>query len=399
MDSEGFRSMRAMNLANALASRGHNTLIWSTDFNHLTKKHRFHQFNSIKISTHIRVNLVPSIGYKKNISLRRLFDHLQLAINLRRKLEREALPDFAIIGYPPIETAWVLAKFLNKRGIPTMLDVKDAWPEILLRKFPKKLMLFGRLVLRPYFVMMKQTFNSIKFFSAPSSEFLQWCIGHTNRMQNSFDCILPLTTSDVEFSNFDLENAQLDLNLKGIQDDSNFRVSFIGTLSESFNFEPIFEASKSLPFDFVIAGDGPKFESLKKQFKNSKNVIFTGRLSAAQSYVLVQRSSVMVAPYINSPDFEISVPNKIYDYMRNGKPILTSLRGPTLNLILDNNLGFYYDNSELGSLGKKLIYLFENSQLALEISNNARQLYKQKYSYKIVYESFVKHLESIVNEK
>jgi glycosyltransferase involved in cell wall biosynthesis len=391
--------MRAMNLSNALSSRGHNTLIWSTDFNHLTKKHRFNKFSSIKISNYIRVNLVPSIGYKKNVSLRRLVDHLQLAINLRRRLKSEALPDFAIIGYPPIETAWVLVKFLNKRGIPTMLDVKDAWPEILLRKCPKQVIQFGRLILSPYFAMMKQTFNSVKFFSAPSSEFLQWCIGRTNRKQNSLDCVLPLTTPDVEFSNFELENAKLYLNSKGIRDSSDFRVSFIGTLSESFNFKPIFAASKSLPFDFVIAGDGPKSESLKEQFKNSKNVIFTGRLSAVQSYALMQRSSVMLAPYNNSPDFEISVPNKIYDYMRNGKPILTSLRGPTLNLILDNNLGFYYDNSDLGSLGEKLSYLSKDTALVLEISNNASRLYKEKYSYKLVYESFVAHLESVVNEK
>jgi glycosyltransferase involved in cell wall biosynthesis len=72
---------------------------------------------------------------------------------------------------------------------------------------------------------------------------------------------------------------------------------------------------------------------------------------------------------------------------------------PTLNLILDNNLGFYYDNSDLGSLGEKLSYLSKDTALVLEISNNASRLYKEKYSYKLVYESFVAHLESVVNEK
>ena len=35
----------------------------------------------------------------------------------------------------------------------------------------------------------------------------------------------------------------------------------------------------------------------------------------------------MLAPYKNYKDFELSIPNKIYDALSNGLPILTPLHG------------------------------------------------------------------------
>jgi hypothetical protein len=40
IDKDGFRQMRAANLAEALIRAGHTVEIWSADFNHFTKTHR-----------------------------------------------------------------------------------------------------------------------------------------------------------------------------------------------------------------------------------------------------------------------------------------------------------------------------------------------------------------------
>ncbi len=399
IDLDMQRPMRAINLANALTKEGHEVVIWSSDFNHFTKKHRCNKFNSIKVDNDLTINLLPSLGYKHNVSIRRLLDHGQLALNLRKHLKGSELPDIAVIGYPPIETSWTLTSFLNHRKIPVILDVKDAWPDILVRGLPSKFRFLGKVLLFPYFKMMKQAFKKASGFTAPSNEFLKWCLKKAGRPQNSIDSILPLTAPIESFSLKEKESAEKYLVSVNVLEEVPFRISFIGSLSDSFDFNPILVASEVLPIQFVIAGDGPNSNSLKQLFINSKNVVFTGRLNSIQSLVLQERSNLMIAPYMDLPDFEMSVPNKLYDYMRNGKPILTSLGGSVENLVLSKKIGLRYFNSSPETLVDAIKVLLKNPEMLHEMKGRSANLYRQRYSYDIVYTTFVSNLEKIVNEK
>jgi hypothetical protein len=130
------RPMRAINLANALVEKGHSVIIWSSSFYHQRKIHRTKLFKKIIINKKLEIRLIPSPGYKKNISIKRLLDHFMLAYNLRKKLDIEkTLPDVAFVGYPPIETAFVMTSWLKKKKIAYLLDIKDQWPIIFIESF------------------------------------------------------------------------------------------------------------------------------------------------------------------------------------------------------------------------------------------------------------------------
>ena len=115
-DNGNPRPMRAMNLANTLVTKGHNVVIWSSGFYHQKKIQRAKLYKKIFISKKLEIRLIPSPGYKKNISIQRLFDHFKLAYNLKKKLDVEKnLPDVAFVGYPPIETAFIMTNWLKKK--------------------------------------------------------------------------------------------------------------------------------------------------------------------------------------------------------------------------------------------------------------------------------------------
>ena len=141
IDSAGLRPMRAMNLSNALIAKGHQVVLWSSDFDHFSKKHRTGKTSTIQVSENLELRLISSRGYKSHVGLSRLFDHAQLEFNLRKELKNQTPPDVAFIGYPPIETAWVMTNWLARKSVPSLLDVKDAWPDVLLRAFPEKILL------------------------------------------------------------------------------------------------------------------------------------------------------------------------------------------------------------------------------------------------------------------
>ena len=152
IDGENARPMRAMNLSNALVQAGHGVVLWSAAFYHQEKRHRSATAQTIKVSDNLEIRLIPSRGYKRHIGLGRLINHGQLAFNLKKMLNHEeSLPDAAFIGFPPIENAAVMARWLLRQGVPSLLDVKDQWPSLFMEAVPAPLQFLGRMVLWPYF--------------------------------------------------------------------------------------------------------------------------------------------------------------------------------------------------------------------------------------------------------
>ena len=94
------RLLRSGKLAYAL--KDDNEVIWfCSKFDHFTKK--FRQSNEKEFDG-IKYYFINSIGYKNNLSLRRLLDHVILGLNLLIKiLKLKEKPDIIITSYPPIE--------------------------------------------------------------------------------------------------------------------------------------------------------------------------------------------------------------------------------------------------------------------------------------------------------
>jgi len=395
IDSGGLRPMRAINLSNALVEHGHQVVLWSSDFDHFSKKHRTGKNSVIQYSPNLEIRLVMSRGYKSHVGLSRLFDHAQLAFNLRREIKKQPLPDVAFIGYPPIETAWVMTNWLSKHKIPTLLDVKDAWPDVLLRAFPNKLQVLAKIALSPYFLIAGKTFKKSTGLCSVTQPFLDWSLNKAHRNQNKSDYIAPLTTPIANFNEKEIADAAMWLDIKGIKDDGQLRGSFVGTLNSAFDFNPIIEAAESTSAKFVIAGDGPAADDLKKRISHLQNVTMPGWISAAQSHVLATRSAFMLAPVKDLEDFKMSVPNKFYDAMAHGLPIVTSISGEAKYLIEQNQIGICYDIHGAKSLTSAILQIEDGTKELKVMSRNSLNLYRAKFEFKESYSDLVKHLEQI----
>lgn len=403
-DNDNARPMRAMNLANALVNAGHHVTLWSSAFYHQKKQHRTKEFKKIIINEQLEILLLPSPGYEKNIGLARLWDHLILAINLKKQLKDQTLlPDVAFIGYPPIETAFVLSNYLAKKKIPTILDIKDQWPTIFVDALPKKARFIGSILFYPYFFMAKKTMKESSGISTMAQGFLEWATEFSKRKMNPFDIISPLTAASDGYSHEQLQQAHQWWHEKkslNISDSSIFRIIFIGTLSPAFDFQTIAEAAKQLLQDnekiqIIICGDGSEKENIENIFKDAKNIYLAGWIDRTKINVLASYSHAFIAPYKNTDNFIRNIPNKILDALSLGLPILTPLSGEVEKLVKNNNIGLYYDNAH--SLAHSIKYLISNHNVNKKISSNAKQLYNDQFSYEKVYGDLVKHLENIVS--
>ena len=388
------RPMRAMNLANALVDKGHSVILWSSAFDHQNKIHRSVKYKTYNINANLEIRLIPSCGYKKHIGLGRLIDHAQMAWNLREILKREKTPpDIVFIGYPPIETAAVMSKWLKKRKVPILLDVKDLWPSIFVDTFPKGLRPLARVLFHPYFYLAKRTMRDVNGISAMSKGFLDWCQYFSERPQGVSDRVVRLTTSNLKANVDQLSSAKLwwgklEVN-PGVP-----KVFFTGTFSTAFDFYPIYIAAKEVgDCQFILCGRGPCLDEIRELMKGLPNVIFPGWIDSIQMESLADMSMASLAPYKNVKNFTLNIPNKVVDSLMLGLPILSPLTGEVESLIDNKKVGFTYnDNNSLINCIQSLI---NDDKLQNLMSINAKKLYEEEFEFDKVYDGLVEHLEGM----
>jgi glycosyltransferase involved in cell wall biosynthesis len=402
VDDGSPRPMRAMNLSNALVEAGHRVVLWSTAFNHQTKKHRSKKFEQITLSEKLEIRLVPSPGYHANIGLGRLWDHAILARNLSKLIDLESdLPDVAFIGYPPIETAVVMINYLSSKQIPTILDIKDQWPSLFLDPLPEILHPLGRLILYPYYFLAKQAMLQATCISTMAEGYLDWCTRFSGRNENFNDRVFPLTSPQGNCSEQDLIMARKWWDEQGVKyDPSITRIIFVGSHMSIFDFEPIRTAAnscltESIPVEFIICGDGGSSQQIRKSMINLSNVYFPGWIDRPKIEVLAERSQASIAPYRNISNFVDNLPNKVLDSLALGLPILSPLKGEVFKLINTYKVGFSYSLNTEDSLLNKIKLLVNDSVLSLEMRENAKHLYTHFFEYNHVYNRFVSHIESL----
>lgn len=404
-DIGSYRPMRAMNLADALVHEGHQVDLISSDFFHQQKVKRKRIFSCIQYSTNLNIFLVPSPGYQKNISIERFLDHKILAKNLTKILEAGLIPipDIAFIGYPPIEAASVLVDYLSHRNIPTILDIKDQWPHIFVNLFPKPLKLLPRILFHKSFVQSKACISKATALSSISLSFLNFFVSYVGRSVTVLDTVLPLTTRQNLIPQCKIDDSFAWWESQGLDLSHRNRFIFIGSLSRSFNFNEIKHAFLRLSalhptVELVISGAGELEHSLRSTFEGVPRVFFPGFINDAQSYTLRRHSLASLAPYKNTDDFKMSIPNKIIDSMAASLPIISSLEGEVRKLIEEYSIGLACKDTSSGWFTAFELLLRDSHQCNI-FSENAYKTYDQKYSYDKVYSMFSSKLFALSNEQ
>lgn len=392
------RPMRAMNLAETMAERGHSVTVWTSSFYHQEKRHRSQKFAEIRVSDRISNYLVPSPGYQRNVGVGRLFDHAVLGMNLSRLLNSGSFepPDVAFIGFPPIETAFVMERWLRKRGVGVMLDAKDEWPDIFLQPIPGPFKLMGRILLAPYFLLAESTFRNAHSYCSMSDAFVDWMCLRGGRPRRESDHVAPLTSQRYAITESQRDDAVKWWSAQGVDLSKLNRVCFVGSFTSAFDFGIVRNlACRSLKdeksCEFVICGDGDQSETVMKLLGDLPNVRLPGWVNRPRAEVLYEASVAMIAPYSSSYPFTRVVPNKIVDALRTGLLILTTLGGTTEELVREHSVGI--SSTELDELYLRLVQAVTDSNHRAKVQEAGHSAYEKLFRHDHVYGGLAEKLE------
>ena len=399
IDGNSVRAMRAINLSNYFLEREHQVTLWSAAFNHQKKNHRSRKFKIEKLSKNYQINLIPSPGYRNNISLQRLFDHFILAINTFRyinKTAKDIKPDFVFIGYPPIETSFVLSLWLSLSKIPFCIDVKDQWPHIFLLKTQGIKRNFLKIILFPYYFISLYSLKGADFLTSISPTFLKWVEDFSKNKSPKNQTLYLVPNKLKQKKNISYECRDWWTKKTCINIEKKNKIIFAGNINNSFNFDNLIDSLShpkivSLDFELIICGDGDCKKDLEKRFSKFNNVFFPGWVDLDQLNFINKLSIASLAPYENTEDFKMSIPNKIIDSLFLGLPIITGLRGEVERLLYNYKVGYFCKNKQ--SWIKQIYSCVKNNDLRETYSKNAKELYKERFNTDKVYGNFIRFIE------
>ena len=95
------------------------------------------------------------------------------------------------------------------------------------------------------------------------------------------------------------------------------KLIFTGNINNAYNFKDLIKAISSSKlknnnFEIVICGEGDRKKELENKLKH-KEYFFPGWTDYDKILALKKLSIATLAPYRNTSDFQMSIPNKIID--------------------------------------------------------------------------------------
>ena len=133
-----------------------------------------------------------------------------------------------------------------------------------------------------------------------------------------------------------------------------------------------------IDIQFVLCGDGSNLGKYKKMALGMDSVLFPGWVDASKIAALMELSAVGLAPYAKNT--RMSLPNKPFEYIAGGLPVISSIQGEMKELLARHQCGRTYDPDSVDDLCIILRELHTDVFLRKEMGRKARQLFEREFS-------------------
>lgn len=399
LKSSRIRPMRNSLVADALIKAGHNVELWLPGFEHVTHTHFKRAAIREFYNKNFSVQYLEGCGYSSDTSLIRLVHNRQIAKNFTDIARaRSRMPDVVITQIPSLELSECVKNFCTQRNIPYIVDIRDLWPDNYKRILPK-----WAKFLYPYIFYLeelrcKNALNGAKGIVAISQTYLNWALSKVDEGISSKVVYIGYRYSDKKnFKPSEREDIKRSFGVPL----NKILICFAGTFCSSYDLETVFKASvemkaRGIPAHIIVAGDGSGYLDLKRRFSESESITYIGWVESNKLANLLLISDLGLAPY--SSEALMSLPNKLFEYLAYGLPILSSLKGELWDLIQEHGIGINYQSSDTHSLVNAVEEYSSNKDLLNEHRKNCLNIFNRKFNSDIVYSSLADFIEGVVEK-
>jgi len=153
---------------------------------------------------------------------------------------------------------------------------------------------------------------------------------------------------------------------------------YFGNIGQVNHSTYLLEAAKLLAqagrsdIHILFIGEGQLKQALKAQVvrENIANVLFLDLMPKSSLVGYLQHALASVVPLKPIPVFDTSSPNKLFESMAAGVPVIQTTRGWIKEFIEEHEVGFTVDGNNPAELAERLIQLKNNPDQAEQLGRN-----------------------------
>lgn len=331
------------------------------------------------------INIIPIAAGYNNPNMgtgmsgwRRMLEFYRFAGLASRVGKQLDKPDIVFATHTPLTIGLAGINLSRHFNVPFVFEVRDLWPEALVNvgalKNPLAIWWLKR--------MAKKIYAKAKHIVALSPGMKEGIVRAGVRQH----CVTVIpNSSDLNLFNPDIDGSESRKRL-GLGD--RFAAVYFGAMGLANGLEYAIEAadilSKRGRDDIVIVlhGDGGKRGELEKMVQDYKltNVVFSDLVPDKEEVArIVAACNVCLTIYRAVKECTWS-PNKMFDALAAGKPVLINVEGWLGETIVDNNCGRCLGPNKPEMLAGALVELADNPDLCSEMGRNARALAERDFA-------------------
>jgi len=299
------------------------------------------------------------------------------------------------------------AKLIFRKALELNADIYHFHDPELLR-FAKKLKRAGKIVIydihedlprsilsKPY---LKKWMRKIISFFVEKYEnriaSITTCnITATPHIESRFKKINKETYSIYNFPEFNIDNPLVSFDKKG------GHVCYIGGLSEIRGIHEILKAIAISDSRLILAGMAESTtiaEEIEKSVSEGKT-IFKGKVSRSEVNNILSESKAGLVTFLPEPNHINAQPNKMFEYMAAGIPVIASNFPLWQTIISENKCGICVDPKDVKAIAEAINYVTTHDDEAQQMGINGRKAVEEKYNWKVEEKKLINLYHKLIN--
>jgi len=293
---------------------------------------------------------------------------------------------------PPIFqgfTAWLLARL---KRTPFLFEVRDLWPQFAIA--------VG--VLRNP-ILIKLSLWLERFLYRRADRVMVNSPGYVAHVTERGAHCVELVPNGADPQMFDPANTGLAFRSANHLEDK-FVVLYAGAHGLSNDLGVVLEAAKMLQtvtmtpeVIVVLLGDGKEKTALQQQAENLglANVLFLPPLPKTEMAEALAGVDGCLAILKPLEEYKTTYPNKVFDYMAAGRPVILAIDGVIREVVESAECGFFAQPGDPSALAEAIRKLSANKHEARKMGLRGRKYLEDHFSRKVIAEKLISLLKSM----
>ena len=282
----------------------------------------------------------------------------------------------------------IVAKWLRRKKF--VFEVRDLWPEL-----PKSLGMKNPFLLWGMSVLEKRSYHAADACIGLSPGI---CEGIKRRSQKGKRIIMVPNGCDLDLFSPSTEKPSV---IPGVKSTDTVAV-FTGAHGIANGLDAVLDMAAVLKtrgrddVKLVFVGEGKMKSHLVERSKceGLDNCIFLGQMPKKELNEVMKRADIGLMVLANIPAFYYGTsPNKFFDYIASGLPIVNNYPGWLADMINENKCGIAVEPENPDLFADAVIKLAENPELRKEYGANGRKLAEREFARDLLGAQFVRFLE------